>query len=336
MKVLINSYNNVFQHDGGGIQMRVKNFFAQYNVLPDVDVKLFNKWEDKLRDFQLLHEFKVTVESYSILAAAKEEGLKTIVSSVVPQINAVKIRTLVKLGKLLPYNLTQFTRDTLMLVDAIIAQTNKEALFISRNYDIPLSKIRILPNGVNDFILQGFNPDLESRDIVLNVGRFDHNKNQLSLIRAAKRTNYEVHFVGGKALDDIDYYNQCLEEAEGASNIHFHGWLNNTSEEFLSLYRRARVVTLLSHNEIFGNSLIEGAACGANLVSTNVLPIGEYGFNDHCVLIDPDNEEDIMNGLIKAYEMPLDESLHTIAEERFSWRSIALQQIDIYKELLQS
>ena len=336
MKVLINSYNNVFQHDGGGIQMRVKNFFAQYKAIPDVEVKLFNKWEDKLRDFQILHEFKVTVESYSILSAAKEEGLKTVISSVVPQINATKIRTLVKLGNLIPSNLAQFTRDTLLMADAIIAQTKKEATFINHNYGIPIKKIHILPNGVNDKILQSYNPDLNTRDIVLNVGRFDHNKNQLSLIRAALKTNYEVHFVGGKALDDSDYYDQCLKEAQGARNIHFHGWLSNTSDEFLSLYQRARVVTLLSHNEIFGNSLIEGAACGANLVATNVLPIDEYGFNDHCVRIDPDDEDDICSGLIKAYEKPLDNTLHEIAETRFSWRSIALRQLDIYKTLLSS
>ena len=334
MKVLIDSYNGVMQHDGGGVQMRIGKFLNYYSSDNRVQAKLFNKWEDKLKEFDILHEFKAHFELFPVLSLAKEQGLKTVLSSVVPQEHARRIQLALLANKVIPFNNTySLIHSELDIVDAIIAQTNKEAAFISKWYQIPRSKIHVIPNGVNESILQAYSPN-NKKDIVLCVGRFDHNKNQKALIEAAKGTPYEVHFVGGAAIDDAAYYEECKTLARGYSNFKFHGWLKNSSPEFIELYKRARVVALVSHHEIFGNSLIEGAACGANLLSTDALPTHEWGFGDHCVRVNVTDAHAIHQALRKAFEMPLDSTLHNIAESRFSWKNIANKHIDLYQELL--
>lgn len=335
MKVLIDSYNSVMQHEGGGVQMRIGKFLNYYSNNRDVQqAKLFNKWEDKLKDYDILHEFKAHFELFPILSLAKEQGLKTVLSSVVPQEHSRRIQLALIANKVIPFNNTySLIHSELDIVDAIIAQTNKEATFISQWYKIPRTKIHVIPNGVNESILQGYSSN-NKKDIVLCVGRFDHNKNQKALIEAAKDTPYEVHFIGGQAIDDAAYYEECKALAKGNSNIIFHGWLKDSSLEFIELYKRARVVALVSHHEIFGNSLIEGAACGANLLSTDELPTHEWGFGDHCVSVKVSDVHAIRNALEKVYEMPLDSSLHDIVESRFSWQSIANQHIKLYQELL--
>ena len=102
----------------------------------------------------------------------------------------------------------------------------------------------------------------------------------------------------------------------------------------MDLYKRARVVALVSHHEIFGNSLIEGAACGANLLSTKVLPTEEWEFNDHCVKVNVSDVNELRQGLVKAFELPLDSSLHDIVAKRFSWSNIASEHAKMYELLV--
>ena len=202
MRVLLDSYNNVMQHEGGGVQMRIQKILKYFSEMPSVEAKLFNKWEDKLQDYDVLHEFKCTIEPYSLFDFAKENGIKIVLSSVIAQEKAQRIRSALLLNKMIPFNNSySFIKRNLDRADAIIPQTKKEAAFINKYYRVPIEKMHVIPNGVNEAILETYDPR-ESKDIVLCVGRFDHNKNQLSLIRAALNTNYEVHFVGGKALDD--------------------------------------------------------------------------------------------------------------------------------------
>jgi len=62
MKVLIETYNSAFQNPAGGISIRINNFIRNYRKYFSSDyIKLFDKWNDKLKDFDLLHIFKVNI-----------------------------------------------------------------------------------------------------------------------------------------------------------------------------------------------------------------------------------------------------------------------------------
>lgn len=322
------------QHNAGGVQMRISKLLHHFSFIPTAEVKLFDKWNDKLCDYDILHEFKDTIEPYALFAFAKKEGIKIVMSSVIAQERALSIRVALALNKAIPFSNTySLLRHNLCMADAIVAQTQKEAEFITKYYKIPKSKIHIIPNGVNEALLKNYSADCQ-KDIVLCVGRFDHNKNQLALIEASKGQKFEIHFVGGSAIDDSSYYNQCKKAAEGHNNIIFHGWLKNTDQKYLELYSRAKVVALVSHHEIFGNSLIEGAACGANLLATDVLPTEEWGFDKHCIKVRVSDRHSMREGLELAYNMPVDSYLHDLAEIRFSWENIAKAHMALYESLL--
>lgn len=335
MRILIDSYNNVMQHEGGGVQMRISKLMRHLSDIPSAEVKLFDKWNDKLREFDILHEFKDTIEPYALFSFAKEVGVKIVLSSIVAQDRVFSIESALLLNKIIPFSNTySLLQRNLSMADAILAQTNKEASFIAKHYKVPDSKIHVIPNGVNEDILNNYDGACK-KDIVLCVGRFDHNKNQYTLIEAAKGCRFEVHFIGGPAIDDPSYFDFCKQSARGHSNIIFHGWLKNSDKEYFDLYKRARVIALVSHHEIFGNSLIEGAACGANLLATDVLPTEEWGFDSHCIKVRASDMKSIREGLVAAYNMPMDSYLHDVVARRFSWEYIAKSHLSLYESLFE-
>ena len=335
MRILFDSYNTVMQNSGGGVQMRIGKM---YNYLRGIDsiekVKLYDKWSDKLCDYDILHIFKDNIDDVNLISYAKSSGLKIVVSSVIPQMDVAKIKLGLFLQKIVKINNTfSLLRLGLQLSDAIVAQTIQEADFISKIYNIKKEKIHIIPNGVKESILDQYDPT-KKKDIVLCVGRFDHNKNQLSLIKAIKDLGLPLHFVGGPSVEEKHYYNECKNLATGDNNIVFHGWLQNESKELLNLYQRAKVVVLISHKEIFGNSLIEGAASGANLVASNSIPTSEWEFNEHCVRVSPDSVQDIRKGIENAFYMPLSSFNHYKVINLFSWPKIAERYYNLYNNLM--
>lgn len=333
MKVFINSYSTVYQRGGGGVPMRIRTISSGLKER-GIDVQLFNTWEDKLKDADILHIFKATIDSYAEIMYAKECGVKVVLSSVVPQEGQGKIRLGLVLHKLFRINNTiSYLKSELLAADAVIAQTQKEASFINKYYSIPFEKIHIIPNGINEDIINSYD-SVVSKDIVLCVGRFDRNKNQLNLIKAMKGTCIPVHFVGGSVPDEQDYYKQCTEEAEGSDNFVFHGWLKQGSEELLKLYKRAKVAVLISYKEIFGNAFVEGAAAGANLVVTKSLPVYEYGFDAGYYVVDPSDIAGIKTAVDKAYRGDIPETLRMQAIEKYSWDNVINRHIKLYEDII--
>lgn len=335
MKILIDSYNTVFQRGGGGIPMRVATIYEGISK-QGVEVKLFDKWKDKISDYDVLHIFKANIDSYSEIMYAKKCGVKVVLSSVVPQESRLKIILGMFLHKLFRINNT-YSYIRLMLVnsDRVIAQTNKERQFIKKFFCVPEQKIIVLPNGINQTVVDSYSPEIK-KDIILCVGRFDKNKNQLGLIRAMKGSGLPVHFIGGSVPEEETYYHQCLEEAGADSNFVFHGWLKSGSKELVSLYQRAKVCVLISFKEIFGNVIVEGAACGSNLVVTKSLPVEEYGFNTNCSIVDPYNIQDIRAAVISEFNEPLTDKLRKVAIENFSWKTIIKKHIELYDQLFEN
>lgn len=335
MRVLIDSYSTVKQNGGGGVQMRIgkmQQYLRSHNAVSAV--KLFDKWSDKIVDYDILHVFKDTLDSVGEISFAKQAGLKVVLSSVIPQMQAARIRTSLLLQRLSRvHNTHSRLRQNLVLCDAIVAQTEQEADFITKVYGINSGKIHIIPNGVKESILDHYNEGMP-KDIVLCVGRFDRNKNQLSLIKAVRNLNIPTHFVGGPSVDETDYYERCKIEAGQDSNIVFHGWLANDSPELADLYQRAKVVALISHKEIFGNSLIEGAAAGANLVASSSIPTREWNFGSHCISINPQSVLDIRRGIENAYSMNVSPEIHRQTARLFSWGNVTERYVEVYKSLL--
>jgi glycosyltransferase involved in cell wall biosynthesis len=336
MKILLESYNNVTQNPAGGVQTKILSLLDKLKER-NIDAILFNKWENNLNDFDVLHIFKVNIENFNLMMLAKKKNIGVAVSAIIPLENSFKIKLYRYLHKLTPIN-TNYKLIELMLLnsDVVIAETIREANFIIDNYKIDKSKVEIIPNGVNLNLKDG-SPTLIKemlnlkRDYVLQVGRIDKNKNQLSTIRALSGTEIPVVFIGGPDPSDLAYFEQCKKEA--TENMFFLDWVDNKNPLLAAAYCGAKVVVLPSYKEIFGNALIEAGLTGANLVSTNELPIKEWGLSGICQTIDPFDINDLRNKILVSYQNPKTEKISKIIENKFSWKHVTEQHIKLYERI---
>lgn len=340
MKILLESYNNVMQNDSGGIQVRIKKFMHNYHENNNKnEIRLFNKWEDKICNYDIVHIFKANIESYQLVKLAKSKNIPVVVSSVIPQQDRFKIIFNRMISKILPVHTGYwFLNELLNEADVVISQTEKEAIFVSKNYKIDKNKIHVIPNGINvDFDEKNKGEFLKrtgiNRKFILQVGRFDENKNQLNVIKAMRNTGIDVVFIGGEDPTCPEYYTECKKHA--TSNIHFMGWIEHDDPLLSSAYQNAHVVILPSHNEIFGNSLIEGGAAGANLIATKELPIKDWGIEEICRCIDPKDIRNIKETIIDAFESPINPNTSKIIKEKFSWKNVINKHNEIYERLIE-
>ena len=338
INVIIDSYNLVFQNKSGGIKVRIQNF--EKRIASKVNIKKYDKWNDSIEDYDVIHIFKSSAESYSLLKYAHSKNIPVVVSSVVPSEKRIVIllnRIICKFFHL--YTERYMNELVLRNADAICAQTYQEKRFISKAFHINDSCIRVIPNGIS---LKN-NPSIDSHsfsemtgisgDFVLMVGRFDENKNQLNVIKAIQNTDINLVLIGGADKENLDYFEKCKNVA--GSNVHFLGWVEHDNPILEAAYKAAKTVILASHKEIFGNSLIEGGACGANLVVSNALPIDEWGIKDYCITINPNNIKEIQEAIFESMRTEKNETVKNTINELFSWDSVIDQYIDVYNEVIE-
>ena len=337
MKVLILSYNVFAQNVAGGVYSKVMNYLTESKKM-GYQFKPFNMWSDKITDYDIVHYFALKPEFYEHMMFAKRLGKKIVISSIVSIRSTQKIKQSIFIGKYFKiHNNFDLQYKMLLAADAIVTETAKEKKFIVDAYGIETSKIHVIPNGVSEEIAEGDPSILKgklgiTKDCVLQVGRFDRNKNQLSVIRAMKNSNLPIVFVGGPDVAQMDYYKQCQKEA--GSNCYFLGWVEHSSALMSSAYAAAKVVVLPSYYEIFGNAIFEGALAGANVVATNVLPIEEWGYRNHIVTMNPADLQNIKESIIKAYDAPRDVEFSRHVKERYSFKTIVDEHVTLYKDLL--
>lgn len=333
MKILIDSYNTVFQNESGGIQVRIKNFVE--NINDKFDYTLYNKWRDKIADYDAVHIFKLTLDNYNMIVYCKKKNIPVIISSTIPIEDSIKTRIMIVLGKYLKIrNGYWMMYQSFQYAKYICTQTIQEAMFIKRNYNIRMNKIKTIPNGININLNKRIDENLIFKNInlkekyVLQVGRFDKNKNQLSIIKALKKEKIHVVFIGGPG-ESVEYYEKCKKNSN--EYFHFLGWVNHDSDLLLSAYYNAQVVVLPSYKEIFGNAIIEGGALGANLVVTNAINLKEYDLQNLAYVINPHSIKDMKKKIMKAFNKEKNSNIKSIIQKKYIWNEIVEKHRKLYE-----
>lgn len=334
MKVLFHGNNLSFQSYAGGIQVRMRKI-AENLVQRGCQVDFFNPTKTKIKDYDVIHFFNLVPEHYDMVRFAHSYGVKVVISTIVPLKNPWKIRLITKLIRHPMMTIYNKNKSILDMSTAVIVESDTEKSFIINNYGTDKRKIHVIPNGTDinccntDEIFKklGF-----KRDFILCVGRFDNNKNQLSVIKALKNEKVDVVFIGGAPSNNDAYYNKCVKEAKGHDNIHFMGWVDNNSSLLSSAYANAKVYIFPSFQETFGMVLIEAGICGANLVISNTLPILDYPAFANCLTFCPNDVKDIKQKTLLAYNTPKDPSFKDMMIRCFSWDTVINEHIKLYSE----
>lgn len=334
MKVIMHGYNTCCQNKAGGVQTRIRKI-ASLLEERGVEVELFNPFETDIASCDVLHVFQLDIEKFGLIRCAKQLSKKVVMSAVVP-INEKGKMFLYKYLRWLPLMTTyKVMYRSLQLTDCVIVETQAEADFLHSIYSVPYSKMEVIPNGFEINSYKGndiFETIGKKSDYILQVGRFDGNKNQLNVIRALRDTMIDVVFIGGADHTNQNYYSRCVKASDGYENIHLLGWLPKDSSVLQSAYANAKLVILPSHFETFGLVALEGGIAGANLALSNTLPILCYSSFKDCPTFNPDNIDQMRDVIVKAFSKPKDNKLKESIINEFNWDGIIDNHITIYEK----
>ncbi|MCI8911840.1 MAG: glycosyltransferase [Clostridia bacterium] len=337
MNILVDTYNLAYQANAGGVQTKIEDYYRNIALCNDIVIKKFDKYQDKVGDFDILHIFKFTTDSYELVRYAKTQGLKIVISAVMPKLSKFKIclaKILNKFGVNTNYSMYN---NMLMLADAISVETDYEKKLIRTAFGIKDNKIHIIPNIVD---VRNIEKNYDKSSIlkynlpskyVLQIGRIDANKNQLNIIRALKGKGIPVVFIGGGETLLSEYYEKCKKEAD--DNFYFLGWIPHDSAEFATILKNADTVILPSFNETFGIALIEACLLNKKVACSKSLPILCYKILQSVPTFDPNNLNDISNTIKNIFS-----SNYTSIDYNsvFGVDATCAKNICMYKELLKS
>ena len=334
-------YPSAFQNPGGGEILLLKT--KEYLEKLGVRVRLFDLWNDRLREGDLLHVFGSVKEALGLMEVAKSKGVMIVHSPIIwyNWQSALRISyswrerllcTLRQAIKSLVPAVPSGRKKMIQLADLVLAGSEMEAGQIERYFLIPRSRIKVVTYGAEERFEKTGKELFESkyglRDFVLTVGRIEPRKNQLNLIRAMKQINRALVIIGGPVSHHQGYYEQCRRES--GSNVRFLGHLPPDSEELRSAYAACDVFVLATWFETPGLAALEASLAGAKIVITREGSTREY-FKDFVDYVNPADVGDISNKIQFALNRSKTEELKNHVRQNYLWQSTAKKTFEAYQ-----
>ena len=187
----------------------------------------------------------------------------------------------------------------------------------------------------NPYLRKKNNKKFKKERIIINIGRFRKQKNQLLLIRAFSKFNYKIKGYKLYLIGDGILKNRLIEEAEKLGikeKVYFIGWVKNTSKYI----KKAKLFVLPSLYEGLGNVLIDAINFNVPCISTNcksgpneILMNNKGGF-----IIRNKDETDLYKKMlycIKNYDVSLKKNNYA---KKYLSRFLTIKQVKKYEEYL--
>ncbi|ELA42485.1 uncharacterized protein VICG_00584 [Vittaforma corneae ATCC 50505] len=211
-----------------------------------------------------------------------------------------------------------------------VSEISKENTHIRTN--IPLERISVIPNGIIPEKFYPVSRKIRKTKRILVMSRLVFRKGVDLLIEAlpliCKNKDFEVIIVGNgpkkseilQAIDENDLHGQVklLEEVE--------------YEKVPDFLRSADIFLNTSLTETFCLAILEAAACGLLVVSTNVGGIHEILCNEGILFCEP-TADGISRQLSNAFKMINQHDpfkLYSYILGKYNWKTIAKQIEDVY------
>ena len=259
---------------------------------------------------------------------------------------------------------TWLEKTALANADGIIAVSNSMKEDAQQLYGIPPEKIRVIHNGVDlDHYKPTFDKEIISsyginpnKPFVLFVGRITRQKGIIHLVNGLPYLNGGIQVVlcaGAPDTKEIDLeMRQLVEEVRAATNNQLI-WISKflSRDHIVVLYSHASLFVCPSVYEPFGIINLEAMACNTPVVASAVGGIREVVVPDQTGLLvdfkpgdnfEPKSPEQFSRDLAAAINqlMALPEKLKAMGmesrkrvEQHFSWRTIARQTLEYYREV---
>lgn len=168
---------------------------------------------------------------------------------------------------------------------------------------------------------------------LLFVGQIQPRKNIERLVEAFEKMGEKLQLViaGGYGWNNEEIYKR-IEESSQRDCIIVTG---PVSDDLLpALYANAQAFVMPSLQEGFGIPLVEAAACGVPVVTSNHSSMKEI-MGDAGVFVDPNDTVSITSGIQKALHHHDELSRKSVVRaQRFSWDKAAQETLRILKEVI--
>ncbi len=209
-----------------------------------------------------------------------------------------------------------------------------------------LKKLKVFRGKNILYIADGlYRPEIaaeeQKQNVFLTVGRLGCEQKATEILldafaRTADKHNWKLRLAGGMEKGFENYVESFFKEhSELKERVQFLGMITD-KQQLQREYARARVFVLPSRWESFGIVLAEAAACGAYIITTDVVPAADdiTDFGRYGTTVPADDAEALSRALEKAAQEPMSEEQSHEEEEytlrTFDWESIVKR---LYSEL---
>ena len=190
---------------------------------------LFDIWDPQFDQAEVVHYFSVQGGSMNFCGYVKRSGYPIVISPILwPR------------GDTSNYPMAEI-RELHRLADLLFPNSQAEANLLAQVFDVPLEKFHVTYNGVDDIFMT--DDDVPSDlfceqftiegHFLLCVGNIEERKNQVTLARALRNTEYSIVLIGN--IRDEEYLKETF--AHGNRKIRYLGYLKHDSVLLRSAYK---------------------------------------------------------------------------------------------------
>jgi glycosyltransferase involved in cell wall biosynthesis len=252
------------------------------------------------------------------------------------------------------YLLRRYEKRLMKRSDALIAVSKYTVGELTEIYGIEEEKIHVIYNGVdiNKFRPRPGRTELrrefgleEEKKIVLFVGRLYHRKGLEILLRSIppvlqefSDVRFAISGTGFKKKEES--LRNLAKKLDIEDHVTFLGYVPD--EKLPNLYSVSDIFVLPAIYENFPFAILEAQATALPVISTKVGGIPEFlADNENGFLITPGDSAQLTQRVLTLLRDPklakeMGRRGRSLIEEKFSWRLITSQVIDLYHKLLET
>lgn len=320
MKIVFGIRQDYLTNRGGDTfqLLKTKEYLEQYS---DISVDIISTPDELHGEIDVLHIFNMQNIHFAnaMIMEAKRREIKVVLSPVVWRFgHAQYVNKVMRLTHSMNmvhafkpahilfelvsiYNHKRQKQSILQNCDMVLPNSNEEGEILKEQYKTGFNEM-IVPNCIDLNLSEEKQVISTPKDFILQVGRIEPTKNQLSLLQAMMEDrDIPVVFIGKQNKRKSFYIKQLKKLAEIRGNTFFIEELSQT--QLAQYYKAAKVHVLPSFRESPGLVTLEALYYGCNIVVSNekFCPIHYYRFDELGYICDPYSVESIKEAVISAY-----------------------------------
>lgn len=338
MKIIFGSFQAITILEGG-VKTQV---FALKNELEKLGHKiiLFDAWQNyPMSDIDFVHLFCAHIGTYHLAKSMEVMNVKMVLTPVFySRQNPSLIKATLPFTKLLSkfgiFQFHQMVSELCNLATIVAPNTQKECNLVEKGLKVQSSKVKLLPNGVDERFYYA-DPSLfvnkyGVKDFILYVGHIGwQRKNLLPLLKICQKIDRPLVLIG-KVINN-DYGKKCLELIKARRNTILITDLEHKDPMLSSAYAACDTLVLPSYYETPGLVALEAGLAGAKIVITKYGGTDEY-FKNFVQYVEPNSDRSIRQGLLTSLEKPKTTELKEHIRNNYLWRHAAIKLVKIYQQ----